>query len=267
MTMVIDSHSHIDPVTSNNALTTTDLLRSMNKAEIDISLVIANDIPSQAWQGISAADIVAQAASSEHIKVIGCISITKDISSQLGLLQQQVTSKEVVAIKLYPGYEDFLPTEDRMQLVYEFCLKQRIPVVFHTGYLIEDAAGKQEQTHPHSVSEMAAHYPELPVIMAHCGNPWIKEAAYAVAKHPNLYVDLSGYFTEYKPISLEEKNDFVQDMTDFASIASGFKKCLFGTDWPLYDQTEYLAAAQALPMSKAEKELVLWQNARHLFRL
>ncbi len=80
--MIIDSHAHIDPLTNTDALTAVDLLRSMDKAGIDVSLVIANDIPFQLWQGISAADIIPQAASSKRIKVIGCISITKDISSQ-----------------------------------------------------------------------------------------------------------------------------------------------------------------------------------------
>ena len=266
-TMIIDSHTHVDLVGRNNALTTVDLLRSMDKAGIDISLVIANDIPSQAWQGISATDIIAQAAGSERIKVIGYISVARNISSQLELLQQQINAKKVVAIKLYPGYEDFLPQDERLWAVYDFCLKQHVPAVFHTGYLMEGAAGKLRQAHPHNVSEIAGRYPDLSVVMAHCGSPWIKEAAHAIAKHANLYVDLSGYFTEYAPISSEERNDFIEDMAGFASVAGDFKKCLFGTDWPLYDQTEYLVAVQALPMTKEEKELVLWRNAYRLFRL
>jgi predicted TIM-barrel fold metal-dependent hydrolase len=46
-----------------------------------------------------------------------------------------------------------------------------------------------------------------------------------------------------------------------------YEKFLFGTDYPLYSQKEYLAAVQALEMEPAERELVMHANAARIFRI
>jgi len=40
---------------------------------------------------------------------------------------------------------------------------------------------------------------------------------------------------------------------------------LFGTDYPLYSQKEYLGAVEALEMEQAEHEAVMHGNAARLF--
>jgi predicted TIM-barrel fold metal-dependent hydrolase len=40
---------------------------------------------------------------------------------------------------------------------------------------------------------------------------------------------------------------------------------LFGTDYPLYSQKEYLGAVEALEMEHAEHEAVMHANAARLF--
>ncbi len=103
--------------------------------------------------------------------------------------------------------------------------------------------------------------------MAHFGNPWIADCAAVVAKNKNVYVDLSGYFSEYKPISKEEKEDFVKQLAEFKMFVGDFKKCLFGTDWPIYSQKEYLDAVRALILTEEEKDLVFSKNAEGLFNI
>jgi predicted TIM-barrel fold metal-dependent hydrolase len=46
-----------------------------------------------------------------------------------------------------------------------------------------------------------------------------------------------------------------------------YEKFLFGTDYPLYSQKEYLGAVRALEMEPAERELVMYGNAARLFGL
>lgn len=267
--MIIDAHTHIGTMGKDDTVVTvTDLLQSMDDARIDISLVIANDIAvPDDWRGVSADDILAQCTDNERIKVIGNISISRDINEQLLQLQKHIEAGVVVGIKLYPGYENFYPTDDRLQPVYEFCLKLHVPVVFHTGLLMVGSSGVEQQTHPANTDEIARKFPQLTIVMAHCGNPWIAEAASIMAQRRNVYADLSAYFTEFEQISEKERSDFHQKMKELTHIAGDFKKCLFGTDWPLYSQKEYLAAVQELPMNDEERELVFSKNAIKVFGL
>jgi len=184
--------------------------------------------------------------------------ISRDINTHLLRLQEQIEARVVVGIKLYPGYDNFYPTEKRLKPVYELCQKNNVPAIFHTGVLMVGSFGIQQQTHPSNIDEIATQFPKLTIVMAHCGNPWVTEAAKIIAHHQNIYVDLSGFFTEYERISLDEKADFQHKMKDDVQITGDFKKCLFGTDWPLYSQKEYLAAVQELPMD--DKSVSWWSE-------
>jgi uncharacterized protein len=94
------------------------------------------------------------------------------------------------------------------------------------------------------------------------------DAAAVVSKNPHIYTDFSGFFTEHlSPIPQIEIDNFVRFLSDFKVFTSGFKKCIFGTDWPHYNLKEYLDAIDQLPMSDEEKELVLWKNASEVYNL
>ncbi|OGY37147.1 MAG: hypothetical protein A3I08_02185 [Candidatus Andersenbacteria bacterium RIFCSPLOWO2_02_FULL_46_11] len=253
----------------DRVVTVADLLESMDDAHIDMSLILANDIivPND-WHGVTADDVLTQRAENERIKVIGNISISRDIKAQLMQLQSHIETGAIVGIKMYPGYENFDSTDKRLMPVYEFCQKLHVPVILHTGFLLQGSSGIQEQAHPNSIGKIATLFPEITIVMAHFGNPWTIEAAKIIAQHQNVYADLSGFFTEYdEHISLDEKADFQQKMKEFVHITGNLKKCLFGTDWPLYSQKEYLAAMQELPMNDEERELVFSKNAIKVFGL
>lgn len=267
--MIIDAHTHIGAMGKDDSVVTVaDLLQSMDEAGIDISLIIANDVivPDE-WRGVPADDILAQCAGNKRLKVIGNISIGRDIPAQLRHLQEYIEASIVVGVKLYPGYENFYPTDKRLQPVYEFCQAFHVPVVLHTGLLMVGSSGVEQQTHSAGIDKIATQFSQLTIVMAHCGNPWITEAARVVSHHHNVYADLSAFFSEYEPISVQEKTDFQQKMKEFVRITGNLRKCLFGTDRQLYSQQEYLEAVRELPMDEEECELVFWKNATTVFRL
>ena len=128
-------------------------------------------------------------------------------------------------------------------------------------------SGLLKYSHPLNVDEVANKFPNLKIVIAHMGNPWILDCLAVVLKNPNVYVDCSAYFTEYKPIKEEDVGVFIKQLTDAKVFIGDFKRFLFGTDWPLYNQKEYLEAVKGLPMTDEEKELVFWKNAKEVFNL
>ncbi len=124
-----------------------------------------------------------------------------------------------------------------------------------------------EQAHPLHIDRLASLYPKLKIVIAHMGNPWLVDTIGVMWRNPHVYTDLSGFFNEFHSLDPHEVASFHKRMADVEGMLGSFKRCLFGTDWPLYSQREYLEAVQKLPMDETEKELVYWKNTQHVFNL
>jgi predicted TIM-barrel fold metal-dependent hydrolase len=75
--------------------------------------------------------------------------------------------------------------------------------------------------HPSAIDELAANFPNLPIVMAHPGWPWVDETT-AVALHKgNVSWELSGWAPKYLPDAL--KRDVRGRLRD---------KIMFGSDYP-----------------------------------
>ncbi len=259
--MVIDAHTHNFKL-KDKFYTADDLIASMDEAGIDYSMLIAN---SSVEDGLVTEQVIDVSKKYPRIKAVGSVHYPTLDKDKIDKLIDYLKEKKIHAVKLYPGYEDFYPLDEKLFGLYEKCQRLGKPVIFHTGVLMIGSTGLLKQIHPLNIDEVAQKFPDLPIIMAHFGNPWIIDAAAVVAKNKNVFVDLSGYFTEYESISKEESGSFIKQLTEFKSFVGNFKKCLFGTDYPLYSQKEYLEVVSSLPFEGEEKDLVLWKNAKDIF--
>ncbi len=265
--MIIDVHTHIGRVGEENR-SPEDLINSMNEAQIDISFIISNSFDRNRELGATIEEVIDAANKyANRLKAIGNIDYTSLDNNQIDNILSLLERKLLIGLKFYTGYEHFFPHDKRLYLLYEHCSKNNIPVIFHNGVLLTGSSGLLKYSHPLTIDELAVAYPDLKIIIAHFGNPWIRDCAAVVAKNPNVYVDLSGYFTEFQSITNEEKNDFIKVLTEFKIFVGGFHKCMFGTDWPLYSQKEYLNIVRELSMNEEEKDLVFSKNALRIFNL
>ncbi|MBI2113233.1 MAG: amidohydrolase family protein [Candidatus Wildermuthbacteria bacterium] len=187
--------------------------------------------------------------------------------SQLQELKELLQTKKIVGVKLYTGYEHFYPSDPKLHGLYQFCSDHGFPVMFHTGLLLVGSSGLLKYSHPLNIDELANQFPRLKIVMAHFGNPWLADCGAVLWKNTNVYADFSGFFTEYQPIAVKEKREFIECAGYLASFVGGFQKFLFGTDWPLYSQKEYVQVVKSLKMSTGEKDLVFWKNAKNIFNL
>ena len=261
--MIIDSHTH-NYRDGDKEYTAKDLLASMDEAGIDYSMLLAD---STITRGSAVDQVIRSCQENPRLKAIGSVEYQAIGENQIQKLVDYLQEGKLCGVKLYPGYEDFYPFDQKLFPLYEQCQEMEKPVIFHTGVLQEGFSGLLKQVHPLNIDEVANKFPDLKIVMAHFGNPWIIDAAAVTAKNKNVYVDLSGYFWIFAPIPQKDIDLFVQDLTFFKSFVGDFKKCLFGTDWPLYSQKEYLEAVKQLPLTDEEKELVFWKNAKEIFGL
>ena len=256
--MVIDCHTHLDDDGAADKL-----LRSMDEAEIDASIVIAETLSGDIS---NAAQVLEAVGRSDRLwAIVNCV-FSKTVELQyVEELTQLLHQDRVLGLKFYLGYEEYSPTDERLHQLYEYCEKHDVPIMFHTGVLEAGSTGLLEYSHPLQVDRVATRFPNLTIVMAHMGNPWLIDCAAVLAKNQNVYADMSAFFAENRSITAHDVEVFKQRMEQVRVFLYSYEKFLFGTDYPLYSQKEYLGAVQALTMEQAEREAVMYANAARLF--
>ena len=262
--MVIDVHTHVGKM-GGKTWTPQDLLSSMDEAGIDYSILITLEEQS-GNKRFTVEEIIGICEESPRLIPVGRIDYNNSINEQIEKTRGYLQNKKIVGVKFYLGYQKYHANDSKLHPIYKFCQDNNFPVIYHTGMLETGFPGLLKSSHPLTIDEVADTFPNLKIVMAHMGNPWIVDCAAVVAKNKNVYMDFSGYFTEYQSLVPEEIVMFVRQLKDF-KVFAGFKKCMFGTDWPLYSQKEYLEVVNQLVMTDEEKELVFWKNAKEVFNL
>lgn len=258
--MIIDSHTHLGFV-NNRYFTSDEILKSMEDAHVDYSFVIADKIGER---GLSTDDAIEMTKNFEKLRVIGNIDMSNFDQNQVKKLCDYLSNKKIIGVKLYLGYEECYAYDERLFPLYQFCSDYHHPITYHTGMLEINYQGQLKYSHPLTIDEVAVQFPHLNIIIAHMGNPWIMDCAVVVLKNKNVHVDISGLFEEYMTISESQRSYVSRKLDDFGQFA-GFSKCLFGTDWPLYSQKEYLDFFYQIDMTDKERDLALSKNACKLF--
>lgn len=96
----------------------------------------------------------------------------------------------LVGLAVAPAAQDFHPSDSQAMLVYAEAAQHRLPILFHPGVFISSAT-KLEYARPFLLDEIARELPELNLIVAHMGYPWVSETLVLLAKHRNVYAETS----------------------------------------------------------------------------
>lgn len=125
-------------------------------------------------------------------------------------------------IKLLSMYAGFRPDDRKLDSLWEYASRHRLPVLLHTGTTFI-AQAPLDCTLPRRLDPVATRFPEVKIILAHLGHPYEGECVAVIRKHPNVYADISAL--HYRPFQLYHSLMLVQEY-------GVWHKVLFGTDYP-----------------------------------
>jgi len=168
--MIIDAHTHIGFI-SGRDWGPQDLIASMDEAGIEYSLLLSADITKTPIEKIL--DIT---KNQSRLIPIGHVTYSKVNNEQINKLINYLKDKKIFGIKLYPGYENFFPSDKKLHDLFKYCEENSYPIVIHTGVMLKGFGGYLEQVHPLAVDRLATEYPKLKIVMAHFGNPWLTDS-------------------------------------------------------------------------------------------
>ena len=167
-------------------------------------------------------EVVADYVSAHPGKLAGFACIDPNEPDYLDQLRHAVEDLGLVGLKLGPVYQNYHPMDARMRPVYEYCQAKRLPIMIHQGTTFPRRAPLKYAL-PLLLEDVALAYPDLVMVIAHLGHPWIAETVVLIRKQPNLYADISALY--YRPWQ------FYNGL--MLAIEYGVAdKLLFGSDYP-----------------------------------
>ena len=108
---------------------------------------------------------------------------------------------------------------------------------------------------PIHFDEVAFHFPELRLVMSHCGQPWTDEAISVMAHWDNVFMSTTAVAPKYWP------EQFVQFIN-----TRGKDKMLYGTEFPTIPWDRSRAEIDALGIRPEVAPAFFADNARRVFK-
>jgi predicted TIM-barrel fold metal-dependent hydrolase len=132
--------------------------------------------------------------------------------------------------------------------VYAYCEQHNMTAIVH-GSLHYNRFQSMWLGDPKYMDEIAIDFPSLKLVISHAGNGFGVLGLAVAQKHPNIYLEFSALWPKYLPeATVAAVNSYLKD------------RCLFGTDYPLVEFSEGVAAWDAA-IKPDVKELFFYKNA------
>jgi len=168
----------------------------------------------------------------------------------------------MLGFHFHPIMGHFAVNDRRLYPIFETINELKVPVMIDVGTTGMGAGmpggmgAKIRHAHPSAIDELAADFPNLTIIAAHPGWPWVDEMT-AVALHKgNVFWELSGWAPKYFPPQLK------------VDVRSRLKeKVMFGSDYPSLPYERLFREWDELGYSDDIKERIFHGNAERILGL
>lgn len=178
------------------------------------------------------------------------------------LARRLIEEYDVAGFKFHPSAQAFYPNDRAAYPLYEVLAEHRRPALFHSGQTGVGAGTpggggiRMKYSNPIHLDDVAADFPDMPIIIAHPSFPWQEEALSVALHKPQVYIDLSGWSPKYfPPILVQYANTLLAD------------RMLFGTDFPLLTPERWMADLEKTDIRDTVKPRIFKHNAIRLLGL
>jgi hypothetical protein len=154
------------------------------------------------------------------------------------------------AVNIEPGAHVVpMPADDRnLYPIYAHCEDRVVPVILLAG---GNAGPDLESSVPTALDRVLADFPNLKIVVAHGGWPWVHQVLHIAFRRPNLYLSTDMYLVN------------MPGMVDYLKAADGFlaDRFIYGSSFPLCPVKGYFDWFNALPIRPENRRRILHGNA------
>jgi len=178
------------------------------------------------------------------------------------LAKRLIKDYGVKGFKFHPSVQEFSPNDKMAYPLYEAIAEAKLPALFHTGQTGVGAGTRGgggirlKYSNPMLLDDVAADFPDMPIVLAHPSFPWQEEALSVATHKPQVYIDLSGWSPKYfPPILVQYANTLLKD------------KIMFGSDYPVMAPERWMEDFEKLPIKPEVRPKILKENAARVLGL
>ncbi len=197
--------------------------------------------------------------------VIGAADPKNLTDEILASVEADMASGAIRALKFYIGYQHYYPDDEDCVPLYRLAMKYDAPMIFHTGDCVSTMA-RLRFAHPLTIDDLAFRFPDLKIVMAHIGFPWLWDAAEVIYKNEHVYADLSGLITGLPESGYKEqyRNWLLRKLENIIYYC-GADHMMFGTDYCLASHADVIDFISSLQIRKNDMEKIFYKTAVKLY--
>jgi predicted TIM-barrel fold metal-dependent hydrolase len=243
-----------------SAKSEAEVIREFTEAGVE-SCLVALDLETTVATPACTNDYVHAMWQRHPDRIIQCWGTLDPFKGELAMREARKAVQQLgfVGFHFHPIMQHFAVNDRRFYPLFELIDELKAAVMIDVGTTGMGAGmpggmgARIRHAHPSAIDDLAADFPNLKILMAHPGWPWVDETT-AVALHKgNVYWEMSGWAPKHFPTSL--KIDMRARLQD---------KVMFGSDYPSMPYARILKEWAELGYSDAVMEKILHRNAERV---
>ena len=264
--MIIDSHNHIVGKNSPYYIPQEEYLKMMDDLGVEKTVILGKDYGKlgDRLQSNLPDEEIADFIRTHPDRFIGFTAAHPDRAEKetMERIERAVNDLGLKGIKINP-HAGFYPNDARLYPVYEKATELGIPVMFHTGIKAPAEGTRVKYCQPICLDDVAVDFPDMIIIIAHAGYPWVEETILVGLYAGNVYADISTL------TQIEGVMGFEVMMPTLRKLTSswGAHRVLFGSDGIFNTEDTIKAVKRADFLSESDKGKILGENARKLLKI
>ena len=247
--MIIDSHIHI-----TQANTANELIESASLSGIGLLLVSCLGVRGYTQYPTAEAVISANNHALEAVERFPnelrglCYANPRHPDESLAEIDRCIARGPMVGIKLWTAAKASDPS---VEPIARKAIELDVPILQHAWD--KTTGNLEDESTPADVAVLAQKFPELRIQMAHLYGAGYRGIA-DIAPYPNIYVDTGGGEPE-------------AGVLEYAAREIGRERILFASDAPGRGFAVQLGKVTGADISEEAKEMILWKNAKRIYKL
>ena len=248
---------------------TPSLITALDEAGVDIGVLLPLRAESYGWRVTN--EYIAERVAEAPERLLGFACVSPNTHDAVRELRFAIENLRLKGLKLHPPMQMFDPGDPVCFPIYEALQHYGLPVLFHTGSGPSQLSDRY--SNPHLVDEVAVHFPDLKIIMAHAGRFWYQETLTMMRRHPNIHIDISANVGKATGYGL-----LLALLVAVKEVVGEVDRVLFASDYPWYTpklMLDLLRDAQnasgflpePLKIKEGDVNMILDKNARNILGL
>lgn len=175
-----------------------EIVKEMDESNIDKAVIVSMDMTSRFGVISATNEDVSNITKMHPDRFIPFAGVDPSLGAvALDTLKYAVEELGCRGVKLCPPVQMFDFSDPRHDPLWKLATDLDIIVWTHTAHQQGHFGSDARLGAPMLLEPVAIKHPDMKLVMGHCGFPWVWEAWSLVARHPNVYIDISAFINLY----------------------------------------------------------------------